>query len=172
MADLCAQVSALPAGLCGVVYRHDSAPERAQLGRALARLCRARRIRLVVAGDARLAARLGAGVHLRGGRWPGSVRCARGFCTASAHSQPELARARRMGARVIFLSPVFATRSHPGAPGLGAYGFRRLARAAPGHVACALGGVNGANVRRLGKACRGVGAIEALLETRGPTQAR
>ena len=163
MADLYAQVAALPPGLCGVVYRHDDTPERAQLGLALARLCRARRISLVVAGDVRLAARLGAGVHLRGGRWPGAARPRRGLCTASAHNQPELARARRMGARVVFISPVFATRSHPGASGLGAYGFRRLARAAPGHMACALGGVNGGNVRRLGKTCRGVGAIEALL---------
>lgn len=64
----------LPMGRAGVVFRHDGDAGRLALGLALARVCRARRLALVVAGDVRLAARLGAGVHLRGGRWPGVVR--------------------------------------------------------------------------------------------------
>src|ERR1041384_7766902 len=64
-------IARLPRGLAGVVLRHDAEPGRAMLGRDIARICRARRLALVVAGDARLAAVLGAGVHLRGGRWPG-----------------------------------------------------------------------------------------------------
>ena len=42
--------AALPRGLGGVVLRHDGVPGRAALGRALARLCRARRLALSVAG--------------------------------------------------------------------------------------------------------------------------
>ena len=69
----------LPRGLCGVVLRDDAAPGRAALGRALARLCRARGLALSVAGDWRLAAALGAGLHLRGGRRPaGAPRWLRG----------------------------------------------------------------------------------------------
>ncbi len=69
--DPCAAVARLPKGAAGVVLRHDADPDRPALGRALARLCRVRRLCLVVAGDTRLAAMLGAGVHLRDGRRPG-----------------------------------------------------------------------------------------------------
>ena len=69
--DPCAAVARLPKGLCGVVLRHDADPERTTLGRRLAAICRQRRLVLVVAGDWRLAASLRAGLHLRGGNWPG-----------------------------------------------------------------------------------------------------
>ena len=116
-------VARLPKGFSGVVLRHDGVAGRAALGRDLARLCRARRLRLVVAGDPRLAAALGAGVHLRGGRWPAGApvlaRRRRGvLLTSSAHSQAELRRAARAGADLAFLSPAFATRSHPDAMAL------------------------------------------------------
>src|SRR5262249_33433715 len=87
----------LPKGVAGVVLRHDTEPGRAALGRDLARICRCRRLALVVAGDVRLARALRAGVHLRGGRWPSSVRTGRGPVTSSAHNSVELARARRAG---------------------------------------------------------------------------
>ena len=111
-------VARLPRGLAGIVFRHDDHPERAAVGRDIARICRARRLVLVVAGDVRLAAALHAGVHLRGGRWPGPLRC-KGFVTSSAHDFTDLRRAARAGARLAFLAPVFATASHPGAASLG-----------------------------------------------------
>ena len=98
LADPRPSVARLPRGLAGVVLRHDGDPRRAELGRALARICRARRLALVVAGDVRLAAALGAGVHLRGGRWPGHARTRRGVLTSSAHGPAELRRAQRAGA--------------------------------------------------------------------------
>jgi thiamine-phosphate pyrophosphorylase len=154
-------VARLPRGLAGVVLRHDGVRNRAALGRDLARLCRARRLVLVVAGDARLAAALRAGVHLRGGRWPGPVRIRR-FVTSSAHGWPDLLRAQRAGAAVAFLAPVFPTASHPGAPALGPIRWMRLALAAPLPVA-ALGGVDAAGLRRLPRrTCRTIGAIGAL----------
>jgi thiamine-phosphate pyrophosphorylase len=163
-------VARLPKGLAGVVLRHDGESARAALGRDLARLCRARRLRLVVAGDPRLAAALGAGVHVRGGRWPAGApvlarRRRRGaLLTSSAHSLAELRRAARAGADLAFLSPAFATRSHPDAAALGPLRWGRLARGAALPVA-ALGGIGGASVRRLPRdLCRGAGAIEALAE--------
>ncbi|MDD2794286.1 thiamine phosphate synthase [Acidocella sp.] len=161
--DLLAVVRALPPRLCGVVFRHDAAPERAALGAQLATLCRARRIALVVAGDARLAARLKAGVHLRGGRRAGVLLLPRhALVTASAHNLAQLRQAQKAGARIAFISPVFPTASHPGAPVLGGPGFRNLARRAGRANPFALGGINGASIRRLGKFCAGAGAIEAL----------
>jgi thiamine-phosphate pyrophosphorylase len=155
-------VARLPRHISGVVFRHDGAPDRAALGRDLARICRARRITLVVAGDARLAAALGAGVHLRAGRWPGPARSPRRFTTSSAHGCAELRRAARAGADLAFLSPVFATASHPGARALGSCRWAALARKAQIPVA-ALGGIDGRSLRRLPRPlCRAAGAIGAL----------
>lgn len=159
--DLLGLLRRLPAGLCGVVYRHDAAQDRAALGRAVARICRARRLALVVAGDARLAARLGAGLHLRGGRI-GRVRRPARLQTASVHGMAELRQARRAGCDILFISPVFATASHPGGGTLGPHGFRRLARHAAPAGAYALGGIDGTVLRRLGPWLRGAGAIEAF----------
>jgi thiamine-phosphate pyrophosphorylase len=162
LADPRAAVARLPKGLAGVVLRHDAVAERAALGRDLARLCRARRLTLLVAGDVRLAAALGAGVHLRGGRWPSVLRLRRGMVSSSAHDAADLRRARRAGATLAFLSPVFATASHPGAAGLGPLRWSRLARGA-GVAVAALGGIDGRSIRRLALGpCRGVGAIGAL----------
>jgi thiamine-phosphate pyrophosphorylase len=155
-------VARLPRGLAGVVLRHDGEPERAALGRDLARICRTRHLALVVAGDVRLAAALGAGVHLRAGRWPSVVRRRGCLITSSAHGPADLRCTRLAGAELAFLSPVFATASHPGAPALGPVRWVRWARTASLPVA-ALGGIDGASVRRLSlRHCQAVGAIGAL----------
>jgi thiamine-phosphate pyrophosphorylase len=106
----------------------------------------------------------GLGVHLRGGRRTGRVSVPKKnrIVTASAHNMAELVRARRAGAGLVFISPVFVTASHPGGKTLGVFGWLRLARAAPRGRAAALGGVNGGNVRRLGRACAAIGAIDAF----------
>ena len=151
----------LPIGLAGIVLRHDGEPGRLALGQDLRRICKARRLALVVAGDIRLAAALGSGVHLRGGRWPGVLR-RRGLVTSSAHHLTDLRRARRAGAALAFLSPAFVTLSHPEAPALGAVRWVRLARATRLPVA-ALGGIDGATIRRLPRRlCHALGAIGAL----------
>ncbi len=165
MPDLPAVVAGLPRGLCGVVFRHDAHPDRAALARRIARLCRARRMPMVVAGDARLAAAVGAGLHLRGGR-RGVVLPARGPITSSAHDAQELRRAMRHGAGTVFLSPVFATASHPGGRPLGVLRWSRLSRsgaAVHAPAVAALGGVDGRSVWRLPRSCAGAGAISALL---------
>ena len=109
----------------------------------------------MVAGNWRLAAALGAGVHLRRGIGPGRG----GLVTSSAHNRVELRRAQRAGATLVFLSPVFATASHAGAAGLGVV---RWAAMAGGGGVAALGGIDGATARRLPRFCPAVGAIGAL----------
>jgi thiamine-phosphate pyrophosphorylase len=154
-------IARLPPGLSGVVLRHDEAPERAALALRVAKLCRARRLGLVVAGDARLAARLRAGLHLRGGRRLLGGRLA-GLVTSSAHNVPEILAARRAGAKILFISPAFATASHPGGRALGAMRWRLLARRAGPCFAYALGGISGQKVKELAGFCYGVAAIHAL----------
>jgi len=152
-------IARLPRGLCGVVFRHDAARNRAALARRVAALCQVRGVALVVAGDAALARALGAGVHARGGAFAGRTP---GLVTASAHTPAQVVRARRAGADLIFISPVFPTGSHPGAPVLGPVGWRALAALAGSARPCALGGITGANVYALGRRCAGIGAIDAF----------
>jgi thiamine-phosphate pyrophosphorylase len=157
-------VARLPRGRAGVVLRHDQDPARVSLGRDLARICRARRLVLVVAGDVRLAAALQAGVHLRNGYRIGPVRT-RGVTTSSAHSIPDLLRARRARADLVFLSPAFATASHAGASGLGPLRWAAIARRRIPWSAglAALGGVDGGTIRRLPpRLLQAAGAIGAL----------
>jgi len=159
-------VARLPRGRAGVVFRHDGVHGRQALGRDLARICRERRLMLVVAGDVRLARALKAGVHLRSGRWRGLLR-SRGLVTSSAHSVVELRRAAGAGVALVFLSPVFPTASHQDARGLGPLRWAAMARRLRGSRTsmrlAALGGVNGQTVRRLpSRACQAVGAIGAL----------
>ena len=139
--------------------------DRAELGRRLARICRERRLVLVVAGDWRLAVALGAGVHLRNGEPLGGERLLRiaSLITSSAHDAKSLNRARRAGAGLTFLSPLFATASHPEAASFGVVRWVALARGSRGMAVAALGGVDGKSVRGIrGTGCRVVGAIGAL----------
>ncbi len=155
-------IAALPKGLCGVVFRHDGMPGRLSLALQVARLCKKRRLPLVVAGDARLAARVKAGVHLRGGFWPSQLRIP-AIVTSSAHDTPELRRARRAGAAAIFLSPMFATASHSGGRPLGPLKWALIARRSGGSKIYSLGGITGGNAAGLPPACAGAGAISALI---------
>ncbi len=152
-------IARLPPG-SGVVFRHDRVPDRAGLARRIARLCRARRLALTIAGDPRLAAALRAGPHLRGREHPPAYLRGR-LCTVAAHDPPALRRARRLPCAVAFLSPVFPTRSHPGARGLGPARFASWVRRS-GPPLLALGGIDGLSCRRLTRLCAGVGAIGAL----------
>jgi thiamine-phosphate pyrophosphorylase len=164
--DPLAAIACLPRGLCGVVFRPEGVADRAGLAREVGRLCRARGIALTVAGDWRLAASLGVGVHLRGGR---GRPVARRLNTSSAHGVAELRRARLAGA-LAFLSPVFPTPSHPGAAVLGPWRWGALAR---GRAVGALGGMDAAKLRRLPRgACIAVGAISALGGTQAALAAR
>jgi thiamine-phosphate pyrophosphorylase len=125
----------LPKG-SGVVFRHYGlgAAERRRLFDRVRRLARRRRL-LLLAG----AGLQGDGAH--GGR-------GRGFRSASAHDLRELKAAERSGAKLVFLSPAFPTRSHPGARPLGPVRFGLIARQARVPV-IALGGVDGRKARRL-----------------------
>jgi thiamine-phosphate pyrophosphorylase len=163
-----AAAARLPPG--SAVLARGLAPE---VLRGLARLARARRLALVVAGDGRLALALGAGLHV-----PDRYAC-RGLLaflvarrqgallSVAAHGRAGLARARRVRAGVVLLSPAFPTASHPGAPALGPLRWAALAARAPGGVAVvALGGIRPDSAARLPRprlaglaAVAGLGAV-------------
>lgn len=153
-------ITRLPRGISGVVFRHDGTPGRAALARRISLLCRARRITLVIAGDWRMAATCRAGLHLRGGAAP-RTRYRGPITTASAHDRAQIVAATRAGVTIAFLSPAFATASHPGERPLDAVRWAGLAQACKTPV-LALGGVAGRAPLRLATICAGFGAIGAL----------
>jgi len=84
-----------------------------------------------------------------------------GLRTASAHNLRELRRAERRGAGLVFLSPVYATRSHPDAAALGPRRFARLAAQTRLPVV-ALGGMDAARFRTV-RGAYGWAGIDAWL---------
>ncbi|MDO7835820.1 thiamine phosphate synthase [Sphingobium sp. HBC34] len=149
-AALLAAAARLPSGAGGIVFRHyrtDRATRRALFG-ALRRIARRRRLLLLLAGSTRQAAAWRAdGAHGRDPR-----RATRPMLRSRpVHDGREAVVAR--GADVCFVSPLFPTRSHPGAPALGRVRFAALARQVDAPV-MALGGVRRAHRGML----RGIGA--------------
>jgi thiamine-phosphate pyrophosphorylase len=137
-------LSALPRG-AGIVVRHYSLDPAARAA-LLARIARfARRRGLVVVGSR--IPNAPDGTH-RPAHAPGRRPVAGRLVTASAHSRAEALAAFRAGADILFLSPVFPTRSHPGAPAMGPIRFGLAARGLPGPV-IALGGMTARRFRRL-----------------------
>jgi thiamine-phosphate pyrophosphorylase len=130
-------VRRLPRG-AGLVFRHhaSSRNDRRAILRRLTTASAKRRIALVRAGpDALGKPRLP--THGGQGSW-----------TWPAHDRAEAIRAVRAGARIVFVSPVFATRSHPGARPLGPWRAAAIVRGLP-VAAIALGGMTPGRFRKL-----------------------
>ena len=112
-------IARLPEG-SGIVFRHYRATARRALFDRVAVAARRRGLLLLLAGPADEAEAWGAdGSHGRG--------LGAGLRTAPAHDLPEIRAAEDARAAAVFLSPVFATRSHPEAPALGPDLFAELA---------------------------------------------
>jgi thiamine-phosphate pyrophosphorylase len=154
---------ALPPG-AAVIYRDYDDPKRAAFARRYAALCRAHGVLFLIGGDIALARAVSAdGVHFPSRMIAGIAPARDLIVTAACHGAADLALAHRQGANAAFLSPVFATQSHPGSPTLGAARFRMLAAAAAALPVLALGGVGCANSRALGgRNVAGIGAISAF----------
>jgi thiamine-phosphate pyrophosphorylase len=138
LGDLLAIARRLPRGT-GILLRHHHLPagERRRLLRQLRRM--APRRGLMVIDEA-------AGT------------------TARVHDSREIRQARLSGARHLFLSPLFRTRSHPDWPALPRMRAAALARLGRGQL-LALGGVNAERFRRLRSlGFLGWGGIDGWLE--------
>ncbi len=68
------------------------------------------------------------------------------WCAASCHNAAELRRAEELGCDFALLSPVLATKSHPGAPHLGWENFAAIAAGSSIPV-YALGGLTHADMQ-------------------------
>ncbi|MBL4614303.1 MAG: thiamine phosphate synthase [Magnetovibrio sp.] len=128
-------------------------------------------LKVLIAGDVRLALKLNAdGVHLcehlvRRNALRLRPQKANFLITAAAHNRIALQRATRIGAQAILLSPVFTTNSHPGAKSLGITRFCALARHSKLAI-IALGGINSATIKRLRSSpAYGIAAIDLWTQT-------
>lgn len=140
-------LATLPQG-SGVIFRHYhlSEPERRARFEVMRRAAHRRGHLIILSGTPEQARQWRAD-----GAYGNPRRLAKGPATlrlVTAHSLRELAAARRARADAVLLSPVFATRSHPGAKTLGPVRFRLIA-ALYGLPVIALGGMNSPLARRL-----------------------
>jgi len=137
-----------------------------QLAAAVAGVCRAANVRLLLNCAPHLVPELGAqGVHLTGRRLleleqrpldPGYL------VAASCHSREEVRHAGRLGLDFIVVSAVRETASHPGAPAIGFGGLRSLCDAAAMPV-YALGGMQEADIEAAWHSgAQGIAAIRGL----------
>jgi 8-oxo-dGTP diphosphatase len=91
-----------------------------RLARLVAASCREFGARLLLNGDAALAAQLGTGVHLSSSQlMAAKSRPDLEWVGASCHNPAELGRAVELGLDLVVLSPVLPTTSHPGAETVG-----------------------------------------------------
>ena len=88
--------------------------------------------------------------------------------SASCHNAKELEQAQRLGADFAFLSPVFPTKSHPGAPCLGAEVFLKLTQTVRMPI-LALGGIDEHSKKHLKGA--GLATMGGILDAKDPKEA-
>ena len=158
--DPLSAAAALPRGSMVIVRARD-AVRRAELAHALLALSRRRDLFVLIAADPALAASLGAdGLHLPQARareashW--RALHPSWIITAAMHAP----RATQAAVDLLFLSPVFPTRSHPDRAALGAARANLIARASCVPV-YALGGIDSRNATLL-SGFAGIAAIGAL----------
>lgn len=149
-----------------VILRHPDAKRLKKLALRLIPPAHALNLKVLIAGDIRLALEVGAdGVHLseafvRRGTLRIRPQNQKLFITAAAHNRAALQRAVQIGAQAILLSPVFSTKSHPGERPLGQWRFSALARHSTLPI-IALGGIKTSNMSRLNHSrVHGIAAID------------
>jgi thiamine-phosphate pyrophosphorylase len=152
-------IGRVQSGTGGIVFRHYGLgpEERLELGKRVAEVAHARKLTLAVAADPRLAKRLGA-LLVHNPLMPTPLPASR-----SVHDEQEARAACEEGAALVFVSPIYRTRSHPEAPALGSERAARLARLA-GCPAIALGGMTFGRFWELGDDFHGWAGIDAWLK--------
>jgi len=139
-------LSDLPTGSV-VILRHYYSPNRETLAFELVKKAHARRIKVLIAGDEKLAMRCGAdGVHLPSfalNRCLGKHRVHKPnwLLSAAVHSRKAARKARKIKADFVLISPVFKTMSHADVSGIGPSAFTVISKVSQCR-AIALGGVD------------------------------
>lgn len=153
-------IDRLPVERSGIVFRHHSIEhgKRAGLARRIADIAHQRSLTLAIAGSEDLARAVGADLVHNPQRRPFALPFSRAI-----HSIDEADAAKVEGASLVFVSPVYPTRSHPDREALQPQLAAQIARAA-GVPAIALGGMSETRFEQLeGEGFAGWAAIDAWL---------
>lgn len=157
--DLLPAIQRLPSR-SGVVFRHYhlDTQQRRELFAQVLRMCRRRGHIALLAGDERTALHWHAdGFHHRS---RGQTKL---LHSAPVHNPSEIERIQTSQPDLLFLSPLFATTSHPGARPLGPLKFQQLAKLAGHKNVIALGGMTRQNAKMLNpRLIHGWAAIDAF----------
>ena len=151
-------IDRLPEG-SGIVFRHYGLDrrDRAELADRVSLICRERAFALAIAADVDLAREVGADlIHRPAVQTPGVP------FSLAVHSMAEAVKAAGLGASLVFISPVFETRSHPGRTALGPNLAKQIAQAAR-LPAIALGGMDARKFAQLSEWFHGWAGIDAWL---------
>jgi thiamine-phosphate pyrophosphorylase len=151
---------------CGYIFRHYLLPDRGRLALQVVKACRKRNLLCFIAGDLQLCMRTNAdGIHLpehllrRPTYGLSHFKQRGGLVTAATHSLSAGLIAQKYGVDGIFISPVFATKSHVGSTHLGLMRFAQITQ----HLRIpvfALGGTDLSQTTRLKKSgAYGLGGI-------------
>lgn len=152
-------IQKLPMG-SGVIFRHYDTPNRLALYNVIAKICRRRGLKLIIAGDDKGRMKNMAKDYYYG-RPQKSGRRHNGITLLGVHDVHEIKRAKILGADAYLLSPVFSTNSHKGQKPLGLLRFTQLSRLCDRPV-IALGGMNLSRFQSM-KDVHGYAAIDGLI---------
>ena len=159
--DLRPALHALPprSGIILRPYAMRAAQRRPESLRAIRAIAHARRHILLYAGASAPAGYDGVhGYHAKADHKCVGMRC------QPVHSPREARKAQQRAVDFVLISPVFATRSHVGAAGIGIAGFARLARQVGTAAPIALGGMQAQRFIRLRThGAQGWAAIDAWI---------
>ena len=125
-------IKTLPKGSF-MIFRHYQEKNRAALAKKVLSKCRQRKILCLIGADIQLALKLNAdGVHLpeahlkKIGHRPKVHKNM--IITAATHSFKMVRRAYSLKINAAILSPVYKTKSHPGAPTIGRLQFAKICK--------------------------------------------
>lgn len=110
-------IAKMPSGSMVILRDYDD-ENRAELGRALGYICKARNIKFIVAGDYTLSLMLEAdGVHLAEVKLDEAELIKKErpdyFITAAVHNEEAIKKAIALNVDAVLLAPIFPTKSHP-----------------------------------------------------------
>ncbi len=165
VADPVSVLKHLPKGTL-VIFRDYDCENRREVAFALRRETLKQGLYLLVAGDEALARAVKAdGIHLPEYQlFKGSRRPRFPIVSAACHNRRALVQARKCGADLVLLSPVFPTASHENEAVLGVHRFARMAKTTRIPV-IALGGITGQTAKKLkGLGLYGIAGISVFAE--------
>ncbi|WP_169566586.1 thiamine phosphate synthase [Sneathiella limimaris] len=168
--DLPSVIARLPSDT-GVIFRHYDHPKRKELAAVILNQCARRQLPCFIAKDAAVAYLMGAdGVHLPEYMIPRIPLLKHRYhgllISVACHNRRSLLTAERLGADLAFLSPLFPTKSHPGARTLSPIKASTSINLLKNMPVYGLGGVTANKLKRLKLAgFKGFGAISLFEES-------